>query len=308
MMEEPAGALSDKLIRALLAEIAPGSFLLAIETLPGSYSNSTHLVRARRPDGSDLRLVVRRYRVFGSYDRGEKARREFRAFELARRHGIPAPLPVYLDDQGAMLGTPGIVTQYVQGTQVTSPLDPTAWARALAEMLARIHQVPCRPETEGFLLDANSEASWFLRSGTVPDFMRANSQGAVVWKMARDLLPGLRKVEPTLVHIDYSPGNVLWSEGRISAIVDWEEAAYGDPGIDVAYCRMQMYLKGTGSVADEFLDAYEREAGQRVSNLGFWELAAAARPMFSPEGWFDGPPAKERFSQFIDDSMVRARA
>ena len=113
---------------------------------------------------------------------------------------------------------------------------------------------------------------------------------------------------PTLVHIDYWPGNILWRGGQIAAIVDWEEAAFGDPSIDVAYCRMQMYLKGTGSVADEFLDAYEREASQRVSNLGFWELAAAARPMFSPEGWIDESPAKERFSQFIDDAMVRARA
>jgi aminoglycoside phosphotransferase (APT) family kinase protein len=207
-----------------------------------------------------------------------------------------------------MRGTPGIVTHYVQGPQVTSPSDPTTWARALAEMLVKIHQVPCRPETETYLLDANSEASWFLRSGTVPDYMRAHPQGATVWDMARDLLSGLKMVEPTLVHLDYSPGNVLWAEGRISAIVDWEKAACGDPGIDVAYCRMQMHLKGTGSVADEFLDAYERKVGQRVSNLGFWELAAVARPMFSPEGWIDRSPAKERFSQFIASAMARARA
>ena len=99
MVDDVAGAPTEKAIRALLAQVAPGSILLAIETLPGSHSNETHLVRARRPDGSSLRLVVRRYRVFGSYDRGEKARREFRASELARRHRIPAPLPIYLDDR-----------------------------------------------------------------------------------------------------------------------------------------------------------------------------------------------------------------
>jgi aminoglycoside phosphotransferase (APT) family kinase protein len=308
MVDDVAGAPTEESIRALLAQIAPGSTLLAIGTLPGSHSNSTHLVRAHSPDGSSLRLVVRRYRVFGSYDRGEKARREYRAFELVRRNGIPAPRPAYLDDQGRVLGAPGIVTECVEGSQVASPSDPPTWARALAVMLARIHQVPCSPETDGFLLDANSEASWFLRCSTVPDYMRAHPQGAAVWNMARDLFPGLKKVGPTLVHIDYWPGNVLWSEGRISAIVDWEEAAYGDPGIDVAYCRMQMILKGTGSVADEFLDVYEGEAGQRVSNLALWELAAAARPMFSPEGWIDRSPAKERFSQFIDDAMERARA
>jgi hypothetical protein len=71
---------------------------------------------------------------------------------------------------------------------------------------------------------------------------------------------------------------------------------------------MQMILKGMGSVADEFVDAYEREAGERVSNLGFWELAAAARPMFSPEGWIDGSPARERFSRFIAGALEQAGA
>jgi aminoglycoside phosphotransferase (APT) family kinase protein len=99
--------------------------------------------------------------------------------------------------------------------------------------------------------------------------MGADSQGGLVWGITRDLFPGLRKVEPTLVHLDYSPGNVLWAEGRISAIVDWEEAAYGDPGIEVAYCRMQMYLKGTGSVAAEFLDARRRK---QASGSPTWAL------------------------------------
>jgi aminoglycoside phosphotransferase (APT) family kinase protein len=308
MVDDVAHAPTEEAMGALLAQVAPGSILRAIEPLPGSYSNSTHLVRARSPDGSSLRLVVRRYRVFGSYDRGKKARREYRTFELVRRHGIPAPQPVYLDEGGTILGVPGIVTRYVEGSQVTSPSKPAAWARALAEMLARIHRTPCSPEIEGYLLDADSEASWFLRSDTVPDYMEAHPQGAAVWAAARDVLPGLQNVEPTLVHIDYWPGNILWSGDRITAVVDWEEAAYGDQGIDVAYCRMQMILKGMGSVADEFVDAYEIEAGQRVSNLGFWELAAAARPMFSPGGWIDGSPARERFSRFIAGALERVGA
>jgi aminoglycoside phosphotransferase (APT) family kinase protein len=308
MGDQRADAPTGRAMTRLLAQVAPGSSLVAIEPLPGSYSNSTHLVRARSKNGSSLRLVVRRYREFGSYDRGEKARREFHTFELVLEHGIPAPQPVYLDDEGAILGTPGIVTRYVEGAQVASPPDPTAFAHALAAMLARIHEVPCGPETEGFLLDANSEASWFLRSGKVPDYMRAHPQGTAVWCRARDLLPRLQEVEPTLVHIDYWPGNVLWSEGRINAIVDWEEAAFGDPGIDVAYCRMQLFVKSTGWVADEFLDAYEREAAQPVLNLSFWELAAAVRPMFSQEGWIDSSPARERFREFVGEALVRAGA
>jgi aminoglycoside phosphotransferase (APT) family kinase protein len=128
---------TEETIRALLHEIAPGSTVLAIGPLAGSYSNWTHLVDARAADGSDYRIVVRRCKAFGSYDRGEKARREFEALTLLQRHGIPSPEPLYLDERGALLGTPGIVTRYVAGTQVESPPDPVRWARALAAMLAR---------------------------------------------------------------------------------------------------------------------------------------------------------------------------
>jgi aminoglycoside phosphotransferase (APT) family kinase protein len=296
---------TEEAIHTLLQELAPGSTALAIEPLPGSYSNFTHLIDARRADGSDLRLVVRRYQVFGSYDRGEKARREFKAFELVYQHGIPAPQPLYLDEQGAILGIPGIVTRYVTGTQIESPSDPIGWARALAAMLARIHAIPCDATTQNYLLDANSEASWFLRSGTVPDYMDAHPDGAAVWQLARELSPNLQQVQPALVHIDYWPGNVLWHRGQITAIVDWEEAAYGDPGIDVAYCRMEMRLSGQGEVADGFLETYETEAGRPVANLGFWELAAAARPMFNPEGRITESPAREEFRAFIADAMRR---
>jgi aminoglycoside phosphotransferase (APT) family kinase protein len=305
-MDQRTDLPTEATIHALLQEIAPGSSVLAIGPLPGSYSNSTHLVDVRSADGSDYRIVVRRYKVFGNYDRGEKARREFKTFELLQRNGIPSPQPLYLDEQGAVLGTPGIVTSYVSGTQIQSPSDPASWARALAAMLVRIHSTPCGPVAEGFLLDADSEATWFLRSGTVPDYMEAHPDGAAVWRMAHDLSPNRQQVQPALVHIDYWPGNVLWDQGQITAIVDWEEAAYGDPAIDVAYCRMEMFLSGMGHVADEFLDTYETEVGHQVANLGFWELAAVARPMFSPEEWLTEYPAKEEFRSFITNARRRA--
>jgi aminoglycoside phosphotransferase (APT) family kinase protein len=154
------------------------------------------------------------------------------------------------------------------------------------------------------LLDANAEAAWFLRSGSVPDYMQAHPDGASVWQAAHRLWPDIDPVPPGLVHIDYWPGNILWDQGRITAVIDWEEAAYGDPGIDVAYCRMEMLLSGTGEVAGEFLKAYEAEMGRRVANLGFWELAAAARPMFSPEGQISETPGRERFRQFVADALA----
>jgi aminoglycoside phosphotransferase (APT) family kinase protein len=199
MVDTAIGVPSEKIVQALLDEIAPGGTLLAIESLPGSYSNFTHRVEARTNDGSPVRIVLRRYRVFGDYDRGEKALREFKTLELVQQHGIPVPRPLYLDEDGVILGVPGIVTGYVPGGQIGSPVDPVNWARALAAMLARIHAVPCDAAAREFLLDADSEASWFLRSESVPDYMREHPDGELVWGAAQTLRPNLRMVPETLV-------------------------------------------------------------------------------------------------------------
>ncbi len=307
-LQEPP---SKEMIAALLDVIAPGSAPVVIDSLPGSYSNSTHFVDVRFPNDYIFRIVVRRYAVFGDYDRGEKARREFKTYKLLKAQGLPVPQPLYLDDEGKLLGTPGIVTRYVPGKLVMAPdnppADPLSWARALAAMLARIHAVFCDSIAQSFLLDANAEATWFARAKAAPDYMKAHPDGALVWKAVRDRLPDLQPVSPALVHVDYWPGNILWNNDRITAILDWEEAAYGDPGIDVAYCRMQMALDGMDEAAEEFLAVYEADMGP-VANLAFWELAAAARPMFDPVGWIDEAPADERFRQFIADAKKRLDA
>jgi len=297
---------SEETVGELLAIIAPGSVPLRVDPLAGSFSNHTHLVEARFADGSRFRVVVRRYAVFGDYDRGAKARREYRTLELLQQNGIPVPAPLYLDDTGELLGTPGIVTAHVTGDLVLSPLpEPAVRARSLAATLARIHSVPCGTAQKGFLLDGNAEVTWFLRSGTAPEWLKAHPDGPTVWHTVSDLLKKAESVQPGLVHVDYWPGNVLWQGQEVAAVVDWEEAAYGDPAIDVAYCRMDMFLTGTTSTANEFLQAYEAQAG-RVRNLTLFELAAAARPMFSPEGWIMESPAKENLRHFIADAVARS--
>jgi aminoglycoside phosphotransferase (APT) family kinase protein len=295
---------SQETIRALLEVIAPGSALSAIRPLAGSYSNSTHLVEALAAGGSQIRMVVRRY-VHG--DRAKKSRLEFRTLAFLQDHGVPASAPLYLDEDGAVLGVPGIVTSYVSGRQLMSPSDhpsgPLDWARSLATMLARIHSIPC-DNARSLLLDANSEATWFLRSGAVPEYMDTHPDGAMIWQAVHDLLPNIQQVEPALVHLDYWRGNVLWDQGQITAVVDWEEAGYGDPGIDVAYCYMEMVIMGMIEASEEFLSIYEAEMGQ-VVNLGFWELAAAARPMTDIAGWITEPSKGKRFRQFIADARGR---
>jgi aminoglycoside phosphotransferase (APT) family kinase protein len=307
IVTRPLDHLPQETALALLEKIAPGSSLWSVELLPGSFSNHTHLLEAHLPDGGLLKCVVRRYQVFGDYDRGEKARREFKAFELMNRSGIPSPEPLFLDETGELLGVPGIVTSFVPGKLVLdAPSEPLIWARKLAVMLAKIHAIPLDEVSRSFLLDANAEATWFLKSDSAPEYMQVYPGGADLWQALLDRVASRRPVPPALVHIDYWSGNILWYNEEISAVLDWEEAACGDPVIDVAYARMNMVLMGLPAAADEFLRIYETEIGRKVENLGFWEMAAAVRPMVDLPDWqVDREPKAGRFQQFMGEARRR---
>jgi aminoglycoside phosphotransferase (APT) family kinase protein len=307
-MTDKATALpSLETIGKLLAIIQPGSRPRAVLPVEGENSNYTHIVEATSAAGEPFRMVMRRYKIFGNYDRGEKARREFAALKFAHEHGIPTPKPLYLDWSGAILGSPGIVTAYIDGRPDLTPEDPAAYARALAGTLARIHGLPCAIPDGSFILDADREATWFLNSGRSREVIGAHPLGPALLEAAEKLYPELERTHKSVVHIDYWPGNILWKKGEIVGVVDWEEAAYGDPIIDVAYCRMELSISGLSGAADTLLCEYTRLTKRAAANLLFWELAACARPLFSPETWrLTQELRAENLAQFILELLRKA--
>ena len=306
-MNEQHGLVSDQTARSVLDLLLPGSVLTAITALTGSLSNATCLVSAQAADGSVARIVVRRYAIFGNYDRGEKARREYTLFQLLQHSSVPVPEPPFLDDTGSLLGSPGIVTKYVPGTLELTASDTLAWAASMARTLANIHNVPLDHVDRGFLLDAHSEAFWFLKAGDeIPPYIAAHPKGAEVWYAIKGLMPTMQNVPKCLVHIDYWPGQLLWDKNQIVAVVDWEEVAYCDPAYDVAYCRMQLARSGHAEAGEEFLRAYEQVMGRKTPNLTLFELAATIRPMFSSPDRISKSPERERFIEFIDDVLQKS--
>jgi len=287
-----------------------------VRPLSGSFSNESVLLAYETAVGPK-QVVVRRYAVFGDYDRGEKAAREFKTLALLQQHHIPAPAPLLLDKSGELLGSPGIVTSFMPGQQTIRPANQAAWAIELAQTLAQIHAIPLAEADKRFLLNGNEEVVWFLRNANAKEKMWMHPDGRSTWQAVHDLLPTIQPVPPALVHIDYWLGNILWQEDRITAVLDWEEASFGDPGYDVAYLRLELAMLGTEKLANAFLKAYEQAYGRPVANLAFWELAAAARFMPDPEGmipeWqalqpgaYSVTAVRQNFSDFIASTKRRA--
>ncbi len=304
-----------KMYTRIINQIEGSGKLKQIRPLPGSFSNETTLIVYETAVGPK-QIVLRRYAVFGSYDRGEKAEREFKTLALLRQHHIPAPTPLLLDKSGDSLGSPGIVTSFVPGQQVILPSDQTTWITELAKTLARIHAIPLASE-KAFLLNGNEEVTWFLNGGHVTEKMSAHPDGTAVWHAVHDLLPIIQPVPPALMHVDYWTGNILWQNQRIAAVLDWEEASFGDPAYDVAYLRHELAMLGGKTLADAFLAAYVQANGCPVANLAFWELAAAARFMPDPEGmipeWqalqagaYEITAVRQNFRDFLASALKRA--
>jgi len=79
-----------------------------------------------------------------------------------------------------------------------------------------------------------------------------------------------------LCHGDFHPMNVL-GEAAQPIVIDWPDAARGDPAADICRSWLLMKLHG-GDLADPYLDAYCRASGMpRETVLGWLPFIAAAR-------------------------------
>lgn len=302
MSQQGANLPSVASVSAVLDALGLDNRTFSIHSLPSTFSNFTHLVNVELEDGSTRRIVLRRYNP-GNYDAGHnKHQCEFHALKLLHKQGIPVPPPLLLDETGELLGLPGIVTEYVEGTPIALPADAARWgevAAKAARMLARIHQTPFSEADKRYLMDDDVEVAWFIKDGVIPDYMRADSDGLLVWHLVNDHWGRWTPAEPRFAHTDYWSGNILWRADEISAVVDWEEAGYGHPAADVAYCRMGYFIEGLPEAAETFLRVYEAAAGWTLTDLPLFELAASARPMTDPTDWFAYPYMEEGFRRFI---------
>jgi aminoglycoside phosphotransferase (APT) family kinase protein len=80
-----------------------------------------------------------------------------------------------------------------------------------------------------------------------------------------------------VLHGDFWPGNVLWHGGRVSAVIDWEDAAVGDALSDVGNARLELLFFMGRRAMDAFTREYGALTGAILAGLPYWDLRAAVR-------------------------------
>jgi len=88
-----------------------------------------------------------------------------------------------------------------------------------------------------------------------------------------------------LLHGDYWPQNLLWQHGQIGGILDWEDAAIGDPLSDVAQASVELrYLFGPEGM-QKFITAYSAHAAVDPQRLALWQVYVAAAAQHFMSDW-----------------------
>lgn len=71
------------------------------------------------------------------------------------------------------------------------------------------------------------------------------------------------ELDPVIVQGDTGPGNFLYSDGRITAVLDWELAHFGDPMADLGWLALRAVQEPFTCFADRLAD-YEKFSGTPV--------------------------------------------
>jgi aminoglycoside phosphotransferase (APT) family kinase protein len=155
---------------------------------------------------------------------------ETSCMRLAREHGLPVPR-IYrtglVDQQFPAMAIEWIEGSILADELLATPIRANRLGVEAGRVLARIHEIPAT--------QADETTGWIER-GVVDDFA------------LETLLRDVQTSPASLLHLDYHPFNLITRHSRICGVLDWTNAAFGDPRADVARTLSTMRL-----VAPQFI-------------------------------------------------------
>ncbi|MEZ4555340.1 MAG: phosphotransferase [Caldilineaceae bacterium] len=208
---------------------------------------------------------------------------EFRLLAHLHAAGLSVPKPVAYD--GAVTGAASaIVLERLAGASTPAPAWPSRAARQVAAFLVRLHALADVP---AFLPDAAARVS--MRQAEPQHTLTPPSAKARFDHAApqRRGWPLPSQHAPVLLHGDFWPGNVLWQDGRLTGVIDWEGAeARGDPLADVANAHTWSFCgRGDPRPWRRSRSTTWQPLRSTQTHLPYWDLCAALRPAGKLSSW-----------------------
>lgn len=191
---------------------------------------------------------------------------EFAVLRTLNGSDVRSPQALLLDAEGAITGSPAIVLERMPGKAgVVDFLDAdAAIGRELSEDLARATAELHRFDWRGGGLAADAVNPVDAQIALWQDvFCRNRLEPHPVldwlfnWLRAHAPAP----VRLAIVHGDLRPGNFLYEDNRLTALLDWEMAHIGDPAEDIAWIYRRMWSPEKFLSIDDFLAIHAAHTG-----------------------------------------------
>ncbi len=296
---------TDKAVEQIVERAFPGSRVRRAWPLTGGISAAVTAIEIEQPDGRVRRLTLRQPGALDGERASDTSEKEHRVLQFLHDAGLPVPEPLLLDRSGEIVPGPLLLLEYIDGQPGEGPGDLNRQLKGYAETLARIHQFPATHPALSFLpsqLDDDSD-----RLAKPPATLNdGRSEGAI-----RDALlkhwPPRQRNQPTLLHGDIWPGNMVWHEGALVGIIDWEDAAVGDPVADLAVTRLEVLWAHGSAAMVTVTELYQAQTGVDLADLAVWDLCAALRPIPHISGWGLSPAEdtaqRAGYRRFVDQAL-----
>ncbi|MBL6749790.1 MAG: phosphotransferase family protein [Nevskia sp.] len=209
--------------------------------------------------------------------------------------GLPVPAVPWASPDEDLLGTPFIVMEKLPG-RVFLVWEPHAvfkrdtesvrdiWLQT-ARLLARFHQVDAATVLRGWEQPRGLPeelAIWpnVIKHAQDPAWLAA---GTALGEQLRARMPDGQPVG--LIHGDYQPGNILFENGRVSGVIDWELSFIGAQGLDLGWLMMMSdpaawdasFPPTAPPSQAELVDAYRAAGGPAWRDVGWYQAMAQYR-------------------------------
>jgi len=240
----------------------------------GSVASLKSLAEGREAEIFDWEpgVILKLYRRDG----GMRSRTEWLAMTAVANSGGPARAPIGLVE---IEGRVGLLMERIDGADLLTELGRAPWKVRTAGALtgtaqALVNKTPAPPQLERL---KNRLHRQIESSPLVPDEYRMVAARALA-----ELPDGDR-----LCHGDLHPGNVMRT-ARGTAVIDWSNAASGDPAADVArtlnlltlgepppgtsQMTLRLHSLGRRILRSQYIDAYQNAHPIDTARVARWRL------------------------------------
>jgi aminoglycoside phosphotransferase (APT) family kinase protein len=259
-------------IKAAILGHYPSVCIAAVKRLEGGVSAGVFQVDLCHSEARTESLVLR---TMGKS--GLPSDQEFALLRFLHGYGFPVPHPLLVDNSQSALLQPYLLMEFVKGS---TGIDAEKIKPAVSEManqLAQIHAIPSEllPKLPARLNPLEN----------LLDMMPIG----LSWQAAREffapLQPCIYQGTSTLLHGDFWPNNLIWQGDKIAAVLDWEDAALGDPLSDVAVAALELSYLYDEEVVAHFIACYKERLPIDPYRLALWKVYVASAAQHYMDGW-----------------------